>query len=197
MPGRAVVISGPSGVGKTAVCDALTARDPRFVRSVSATTRAARPGEEDGRAYHFVGEAEFRRGIEEGRFLEWAEVYGRLYGTPREPVERAVREGRFVLLNIDVQGASKVRESGLDALFIFLVPPGREDLERRLRGRGTDGEAAIARRLAVADREMEERRLYDHCVLNDDLARAADEVRAIVERETAARSAARAAGRGA
>jgi guanylate kinase len=179
--GRIVVISGPSGCGKTSVCAEL-ARDPRFTRSVSATTRAPRPGERDGREYHFLADEEFRRGIAVGRFLEWAEVYGRLYGTPREPLEAAVREGRFALLNIDTQGARKLREAGVEGTFVFLLPPSLEALERRLRGRNTDDDATIRARLAEAEREMAERVHYDLAVVNDDLARAAAEIRAFVTR---------------
>jgi guanylate kinase len=179
MRGRVVVISGPSGCGKTSVVNEL-AKDPRFVRSISATTRPPRAGERDGREYHFTDEASFRSGIAAGRFIEWAEVYGRLYGTPREPLERALEEGKFVLLNIDVQGARQLRDRGEPGLYVFLAPPSLEVLEERLRRRGTDGEEAIARRLAAAKVEMAEAPRYDAVVLNDTLERAAAEIRKIV-----------------
>lgn len=179
MSGRLVVVSGPSGSGKTSVCAELAA-DPRFVRSVSATTRAPRGQEAHGRDYYFISEEEFRAGIREGRFIEWAEVYGRLYGTPREPVERAMAEGKWALLNIDVQGAARLREQGLKGIFIFVMPPSLAELERRLRGRRTDADATIARRLALAAVEMEAAPKYDAVVVNDDLARATAEVRKIL-----------------
>jgi guanylate kinase len=174
--GRVVVISGPSGSGKTSVCHELV-RDPRFTPSISATTRAPRGGEVEGVHYYFLSEEEFRRRIADGRFLEWAEVYGRLYGTPREPVEKLVAEGKIVVLNIDVQGAARLRENQVDAITIFLKPPSPEELERRLRGRRTDRDDAIAKRLALAAFEMAEAGRYDKIVVNDDLPRAAAEVR--------------------
>lgn len=179
MRGHVVVISGPSGSGKTSICHRLL-EDPRFVPSISATTRAPRGGEVEGVHYVFLGEPEFRRWIAEDRFLEWAEVYGRLYGTPREPVERLVADGKLVVLNIDVQGAARLRERGVDAIFVFLMPPSTAELERRLRGRGTDREDVIARRLAVAAAEMKEAPRYDAIVTNDDLERCAGEVRRVV-----------------
>jgi guanylate kinase len=178
MRGRVIVISGPSGCGKTSVVDEL-ARDPRFVRSTSATTRPPRGAERDGREYYFISEDEFRRGIAAGRFIEWAEVYGRLYGTPREPLERALDEGKWVLLNIDPQGARTLRERGQEGLYIFLLPPSLEVLEARLRRRGTEDEATIRRRLDQAAREIEQATCYDATVVNDDLAHAADEIRRI------------------
>jgi guanylate kinase len=180
MPGKIVVISGPSGSGKTSVCQRLIEGDARFVPSVSATTRAPRAGEVEGAHYHFLSDDEFRRRIAAGGFLEWAEVYGRLYGTPREAVERRVAAGKVVVLNIDVQGAARLREQALDAIYVFLKPPSPAELERRLRGRRTDDDEVIARRLAVAAFEMAEAARYDRIVINDDLGRAAAEVRAFV-----------------
>jgi guanylate kinase len=177
--GGIVVVSGPSGSGKTSVVTELL-RDPRFTYSISATTRAPRGAEVHGRDYLFISEPEFRRGIAEGRFLEWAEVYGRLYGTPREPLERLLADGRFVVLNIDVQGAARLREQGLCAAFVFLRPPTLEELERRLRGRRTDDESTIARRLARAKLEMDEAPKYDRIIVNDDRVRAATELRVFV-----------------
>jgi len=184
--GRVVVVSGPSGSGKTSVVNELL-KDARFVRSVSATTRAPRGAEQDGHDYWFISEADFRGGIAEGRFIEWAEVYGRLYGTPREPLERALSEGKSVVLNIDVQGAARLREQGVDGLYVFLKTPSFAELERRLRGRRTDDESTIARRLAIARTEIAEASKYDVEVVNDDLARAADEVRRAVLGTAAAR----------
>jgi guanylate kinase len=187
MRGQVVVISGPSGSGKTSVVAEL-AKDPRFFRSISATTRPPRPGERDGREYHFLSEDVFRSEIAAGRFVEWAEVYGALYGTPRGPLERALAEGRYVLLNIDTQGAKTLRERGEPGIYVFLMPPSIEALEARLRRRGTDGEEAIERRLAAARREMDEAGRYDLVVVNDSLARAANEIRRfVIERAEAPR----------
>jgi guanylate kinase len=180
MQGRVIVISGPSGSGKTSVCARLLEADARFVPSISATTRAPRGGEEEGVHYFFLSEDAFRAGIDAGRFLEWAEVYGRLYGTPREAVERRVAEGKLVVLNIDVQGAARLRERGLEAIYVFLMPPSPAELEKRLRGRRTDRDDVIAKRLAVAAFEMAEAGKYDKIVINDDLERAAAEVRGFV-----------------
>ncbi len=176
--GRVIVISGPSGCGKTSVVDEL-ARDARFVRSVSATTRAPRGTEMSGREYHFLTEDEFRTGIATGRFIEWAEVYGRLYGTPREPLEAALAAGKWVLLNVDPQGARSLRERGEPGLYIFLLPPSLEVLEARLHRRGTDDEPTIRRRLAQAAREMAQAPLYDATVVNDELAHAVLQVKRI------------------
>jgi guanylate kinase len=176
--GRVIVLSGPSGCGKSSVVDEL-AKDSRFVRSISATTRAPRGSEANGREYHFLGEDEFRAGIASGRFIEWAEVYGRLYGTPRAPLEAALAEGRWVLLNLDPQGARSLRERGEPGLYIFLLPPSLEVLEARLRRRGTDDEATIRRRLAQAAREMEQAPLYDATIVNDDLAHAVEQVKKV------------------
>ena len=175
--GGIVVVSGPSGSGKTSLVTELL-RDARFTYSISATTRAPRGAEVHGRDYLFISEDEFRRGIEEGRFLEWAEVYGRLYGTPRAELEHLLDAGRHVVLNIDVQGAARLREQGVPATYVFLAPPSMDVLERRLRGRNTDDEATISRRLEVARLEMAEAPRYDLVVVNDDLGRAAAEVRA-------------------
>ncbi|RME76889.1 MAG: guanylate kinase [Planctomycetota bacterium] len=172
--GRIVVISGPSGAGKSSVIRRLLERDPRYWLSVSLTTRARRPGELDGRDYHFVDRATFERLREQGKLLEWAEVHGELYGTPREPLERAVAEGRIALLDIDVQGAEQIRHSGIEADYVFIAPPSLEELERRLRARGTENAASLARRLAHAREEMAAQDRYDVVIINDDLDRAAE-----------------------
>jgi len=170
-----VVISGPSGVGKTTVCERLLERD-EFERVITATTRAPRAGERDGEDYYFLDEEGFDRWIAEGRFLEWAEVYGKRYGSPRADAERILACGRYPLLNIDVQGAASLRAAGLDCLRVFLLPPSTQELERRLRGRGTESKAVIAKRLAIAREELARQDEFDLRVVNDDAARAADEI---------------------
>lgn len=178
------VVSAPSGAGKTTVLKKVMKDLPGLVFSVSCTTRAPRPGEEDGRDYHFIGDEEFRR-IRSRRpsgFLEWAEVHGNLYGTGRDDVERLLRGGRDVILDIDVQGAMQVRDSSAPVL-IFIAPPSQAELESRLRKRGTETEAALALRLENARREMQYADEYDYLIVNDRLAEAVDCLRSIVVAE--------------
>jgi len=176
------VISGPSGVGKGSVVRLLLERDPTLYFSVSITTRPPRPGEEDGRHYRFVSEERFDELLQEGAFIEWAEVFGHRYGTPAGPVEAAREGGRDAVLEIDVQGARTVRARVPDAVLVFLTPPSGVELARRLRARGTEDEAELARRLEVAERELEQAAWFDHVVENDELKRAATDVAAIIER---------------
>jgi guanylate kinase len=180
--GLVVVISGPSGVGKGAVHAGLHGHLEGLEDSVSATTRAARPGERDGAAYHFVDDATFDRMITSGALLEWAEYAGNRYGTPRAPLEDAVERGRTVLLEIEVQGALQVRARLPKALLIFLVPPTFAELERRLRDRGTEDEATVLARLEVARSEMGASGGFDHVVINDDLDRCTTEVARLIDR---------------
>lgn len=150
---------------------------PQVWLSVSATTRAPRPGEVDGQHYHFLDEAEFDRRVEQGLFLEWAVVHGRAkYGTPRGPVEQALQEGRPALLEIDLQGARQVRAAMPEAFFVFLAPPTWDDLVQRLTGRGTEDAEERAARLRTAVVELEAAAEFDVTVVNDDVARAADEL---------------------
>ena len=181
--GRLIVVAGPSGVGKGTVVQRLLSRDPeRLARSVSATTRAPRPGEREGVDYRFVDDDVFGRMIAHGELLEWAEVFrGVRYGTPKAFVRAAQDAGRDVVLEIDVQGAAQVRAVDPDAVLILLEPPSLADLERRLRGRGTESEEALAERLASAERELSQAAWFDHRIVNDDLDRAVDEVAAIIE----------------
>jgi guanylate kinase len=184
-PAFPLVVSGPSGVGKNAVCERLVGRDPLLVPSVSATTRPPRGDEVDGRDYHFWPEARFREEVAQGRFLEWATVHGHLYGTPRSYLESELALGRCPVLNIDVQGGSAIKRLRPDAVLVFLLPPSREALVERLRKRGTEGEEEARRRLRVATEEMARWREYDYALVNDDLERTVSRVAAIVEAERA------------
>lgn len=182
-PGLLLVISGPSGVGKTSIVREVLARfGGEF--SVSATTRAPGPGEVDGRDYLFIDERTFQGMVDGDRFLEHAQVFGRnWYGTPREPVERAIAQGRIVALDIDVQGAEQVRARHPDAFCIFVLPPSEAELLRRLRARGREDEPAIMRRFAESTREIARARAgstYDAFVTNDDLRSATESVCALI-----------------
>lgn len=178
--GRVVVVSGPAGVGKTTICDLLV-REPNFVRSISATTRLPRPGERDGIDYQFMNPLAFEKAAAEGQFLEWANVYGKYYGTPRGPVEERLRQGRNVVLNIDVQGAAQVRGSGLPIVSFFLMPPSREALRERIRRRATETAEEIERRLRAADFEMARAREYDYQIVNDEIGRTVQNILSILE----------------
>jgi guanylate kinase len=181
--GFPLVVSGPSGAGKSSLCRHLLQRRPDIVFSVSATTRPMRAGEADGREYWFHDEARFRRGIDEGEFLEWAEVHGRFYGTPRGPLERQLAEGRIVLLDVDVQGGRALRRAIPDGAFVFVYPPSLAVLEARLRGRASDSAEVVALRLAQAPAEMRCYVDYDYVVVNDEWERATAAVEAIAEAE--------------
>jgi guanylate kinase len=163
---RLTVLSGPSGVGKSTVAAALRRDHPEIWISVSVTTRRPRPGEVDGREYHFVDEAEFDGLVGAGELLEWAEFAGNKYGTPREPVRRRTEAGLPTLLEIDLVGARQVRRSDPDALLVFLAPPSWDELVRRLSGRGTESPEVIERRLAVATEELAARGEFDITLVN-------------------------------
>lgn len=179
MSGTLFIVAAPSGAGKTSLVKALLEREPEIVLSVSHTTRPPRPGEVDGVHYHFVNRGQFEELARRDAFLEHAEVFGNLYGTSREAVCAHLAAGRDVLLEIDWQGAQLVRAK-LDCVSIFILPPSREELLRRLRSRGQDSEAVIARRTAEAQVEMAHCREFDFLVVNDDFATALAELRAIV-----------------
>ena len=180
--GRLIVISGPSGVGKTSIVEGVREKFP-FEFSVSATTRPARTGEEDGVDYFFVDEAEFDLMVEAGDFLEWAFYNDRRYGTLRSQVIDTLEAGNDVVLDIEVQGAAQVRERHPGALMIFIEPPSLEILEERLRARGDTDSEEVARRLAIAEREMAAASgLFDHSVVNDDLTTAIAVVVGILDR---------------
>ena len=174
------MLAGPSGVGKGTIVRKLLERDPHLWLSVSATTRSRRDGEVDGKDYVFLDRHEFERIRDEGGFLEWFDVYGDLYGTPRGPVEAHLADGDDVLLEVDVQGALAVREKYPDAVLVFVKAPSREEQRRRLLDRGQDDPEAIERRLARAEEEEQAADRFDAVVVNDDADRAAREVAAIL-----------------
>lgn len=166
-PGRLVVVSGPSGAGKGTVVRGLLARRPETILSVSATTRAPRPDERDGTDYRFLSQESFRALAEIGELLEWAEVYGHLYGTPRRPVEDALAAGHDIVLEVDVQGALQVRESLPEAVLVFIKPPSLEELEARLAKRGTEDAGTLAQRTEAARGELDHVDRYDHVIVNE------------------------------
>jgi guanylate kinase len=181
--GRLLVISGPSGVGKTTLSAELL-RHARLRRVVTCTTRAPRNGEQDGVDYHFLSPAVFEEGIRQGRFLEHAEVHGHFYGTPRDEVMAGIERGELLLLSVDVQGARALRRSGIEPLTtIFIMPPSVRELEERLARRGTESRQEVEQRLRIAREEIEERREFDHVVVNRDLKEAVREVLELLERE--------------
>jgi guanylate kinase len=177
---RLTVVSGPSGVGKSTVVRELRRLDPRIYLSVSVTTRAPRPGEIDGDHYHFIDQSRYDEMVENKEFLEHAHYTGNNYGTLREPIERAIAEGRPAVLEIELQGARQIRHSMPGAQLVMLVPPSWQELVGRLTGRGTEDPAKVARRLAVAKEELAAEDEFDVVVVNDDLKRAAHELLTLV-----------------
>ena len=182
MAGRLFVISAPSGAGKTTLIQKVRNNFPSLSYSVSHTTRAPRNGEKEGQDYFFVDVPAFESLIEDGQMLEWAKVHDNFYGTSRAFVSDTLEQGESLLLDIDVQGAFQVMDSGLDPVSIFIMPPSMEELERRLTGRGTDATEVIARRLKNAQGEIQAKDRYDHVLVNDDLDRAAGELAALFSR---------------
>lgn len=181
--GRTFIISGPSGVGKSTVLKALLERRRDLFFSVSATTRPARPGEIDGIHYRFLDVDTFREWIARDEFLEYAEFVGNFYGTPREYVYKAMNQGRDVILDIEIQGALQVSQKMPDAVRIFIAPPSWEELERRLKDRGTDSEEKIQKRLLRAKVEVQTAHTYDYFVINDTVENAVQELEAIMTAE--------------
>ena len=178
-----LVLSSPSGAGKTTLSRMLLA-DPAVTLSISVTTRAQRPGETDGAHYHFIDRARFDAMVANGELLEWAEVFGHRYGTPRAPVEQALGEGRDVLFDIDWQGTQQVREKARhDLVSVFVLPPSARELERRLHTRAQDSDDVIRARMAKASGEMSHWAEYDYVIVNRELEHAFAEVRAILAAE--------------
>jgi guanylate kinase len=182
-PGLLFIVSAPSGAGKTSLVKALMAQDPTLRLSISCTTRAPRSGEEDGVHYHFLDRDAFSRAVAAGDFLEHAEVFGNLYGTRRADVEQGLAAGHDLILEIDWQGAEQVRQRLQGAVGVFILPPSNAELERRLRSRGTDSDAVIARRLAQARDDMAQCAAYDYLVINGDFDAALRDLAAIVAAE--------------
>ena len=176
--GIALVICAPSGTGKTTLIKRLTAEFSRFAFSISCTTRQPRPGEEDGWDYHFLTEDEFKRRRDTGYFAEWAEVHGNFYGTPLEATQTLLAQGRDVLFDIDVQGAAQLRRTIPEARLIFILPPSRRELERRLRSRETETPQSLEKRLANAYVELSQAHWFNVWIVNDDLESAWQELRA-------------------
>lgn len=178
--GLLIVYTGASGVGKGTIMKKLLEKNPNLRLSVSATTRAPREGEQDGREYYFVSRERFDELIEEDGFLEHAEYVGNKYGTPKQAVFRMLDEGLDVILEIEVKGFLQVKEACPDCVTIFIAPPSFEELQARLRGRGTEDEEVISARLKTAEQELQSQSLFDYVVINDDVDRAADEVLSII-----------------
>ena len=178
--GTLFIVAAPSGAGKSSLVNALLERDSAISLSVSHTTRPPRPGEQYGRHYYFVERGEFEREIAEGIFLEHAQVHGNLYGTSRAEVQALLAQGRDVLLEIDWQGAEQIRRSKPDCVSVFILPPSRAELERRLRGRGSDSAEVIERRLINSREEISHAHEFDFILINDEFERALDDLQAIV-----------------
>lgn len=177
--GQLYIVSAPSGAGKTSLLKQLTTRMPELVVSVSHTTREPRPGEVDGVNYHFVSKEVFKRAIEQGEFFEYAQVFGNYYGTSRLSVQQQLDQGKDVILEIDWQGARKVREQFAEAISIFILPPSRQALEQRLQARQQDSAEIIQRRMQEAKKEISHYNEYDYLVINDDFEQAVNELQSI------------------
>lgn len=182
--GLLIVLSSPSGAGKSTISRMLQEADPHITMSISATTRPIRPGEVDGRDYHFVDDAEFQRMIRDGEFAEWAPVFDYHYGSPQAPIKAALRDGRDVIFDIDWQGTQQLHAAmGEDLVRVFILPPSMAELDRRLRNRGTDSEEVIASRMQRAAAEISHWAEYDYVLINEDMKECLEEVRAILAAE--------------
>lgn len=182
--GLLIVLSSPSGAGKSTISRMLLESDTEISMSVSATTRPPRPNEIDGTHYHFVSDEEFERMVDEGEFAEWAYVFDHRYGSPKDPIKDALKVGRDILFDIDWQGTQQLRSAfGTELVRIFILPPSMEELERRLRARGTDSEDVIEGRMRRAAGEIGHWAEYDYVLINDDMEQCLSEVRAIITAE--------------
>ena len=182
-PGKLFVFSGPSGAGKGTICKKLLEENKELALSVSMTTRAPREGEVEGVSYYFTDKETFKKRIDAGELLEYAEVYGNYYGTPKGPVVEKLEKGIDVILEIDMQGALKVKENYPDGVFVFILPPSMSELRKRLTGRGTETEDAIELRLGETLKELSYIEKYDYCVVNGELDEAVARVKSIVVAE--------------
>ena len=181
--GLIIVISAPSGAGKTSLCKRLLQTSPLFYYSVSFTTRPPRKNEIEGVDYYFVSREEFQKMIERGEFVEWAEVHGHMYGTSAKLIDEAIKAKKEVVLEVDVKGGTEIKRRYPDSVLIFLLPPSWEELEKRLRNRMTESDKEIKQRLARAKKEVEYAPYYDYLVINDDINKALEKLLAIIEAE--------------
>lgn len=181
--GNLIVISGPSGAGKGTICKALLEREDNLYISVSATTRSPRKGEVDGVNYYFLTQEEFKKKVDNNEFLEWAEVHGNYYGTPKFNVEEMINEGKNIILEIDVQGALNVKKNCEDGVFIFILPPSMEELKRRIIARGSETPESLIKRFKTAYEEINYISKYNYAVVNDDLEEAVKKVQNILYAE--------------
>jgi guanylate kinase len=187
--GLMFVLASPSGAGKTSMAKRILAEDPGISLSVSATTRPARPGEVDGVDYHFVNDAQFDQLVAEGALLEWAHVFGKRYGTPRDPVREALAQGRDIIFDIDWQGTQQLKaRDSKDVVSVYILPPSLIELESRLRARGTDAPEIIADRMSRAASEISHWGEYDYVLVNDDFDACLEEIRSILRAERLRRS---------
>ncbi len=181
--GLLIVVSGPSGAGKGTICKQLLRVEPEVMLSVSATTRGPRVGEVEGKNYYFLSKDEFEDLIVKDEFLEYANVYGNYYGTPKKYVHEKNQQGKSVLLEIDIQGALQIKDKYPHGVFIFILPPSMKELKQRIITRGTETEAAIEQRFTSAYEEISYAKKYDYCVINDDVDTAVEKVKAIIKAE--------------
>lgn len=181
--GLLIVVSGASGTGKGTVCKKILDDMPQVAYSISATTRTPRPGEVDGKEYYFLSREDFQAWIDDGKFLEYANVYGNFYGTPLNKIEERINRGEDILLEIDVQGALNVKRKCPDGIYIFLLPPSLAELKRRIEGRGTETPESLERRLANAVAEIKIGLEYTYAVVNDSVDNAAAQIKAVIAAE--------------
>jgi guanylate kinase len=174
-----IVVSAPSGTGKSSICKSLLKSCPEIKFSVSHTSRAPRPGEIDGKDYFFVSRKEFQQKIQQGEFIEWVKNYGHFYGSSRSAVEKVLKAGQDLLFDVEPRGAKKIKESLRGGIYVFILPPSGEELLKRLRKRGCESEAVIQKRFKQAEREIKEISWYDYIIVNQDLKKAIQQLKAI------------------